>query len=221
MTCSRLRGGWSQRRPLHHRRASAPTVSRSRTFRCGRSATPCMQSYFRRPTPKSPRISLHICGQIVRASRQFMGHEWVSYDMSFRRMAANQGSLDWGVPNPGLYNDAYTGAVKSRANCFYCLDAHSLEDCPEAPETHPPPASCQPAEQRQGRLTPRQGSNVVEICRQFNGVRGCRFSRSRYAHLCERCHGPHPAIECGDRRQPMGQSRSPPAGRQWDPKQPR
>ena len=57
-----------------------------------------------------------------------MGHEWVSYDMSFRRTAVNPGSLDWGVPNPGLYNDAFTGVVKSRANCFYCLDALSSED---------------------------------------------------------------------------------------------
>ena len=169
---------------------------------------------------KAPHLFAYM-RTIVRASRQFMGHEWVSYDMTFRRTAANQGSLDWGVPNPGLYNDAFTGAVKSRANCFYCLDAHSSEDCPKAPEAHPSPASRHLAEQRQGRLAPRQGSNRVEICRQFNGVRGCRFARCRYAHLCERCHGPHPTMECGDRHQPMGRARSPPAGRQWDPKQPR
>ena len=164
---------------------------------------------------KAPHLFAYM-RTIVRASRQFMGHEWVSYDMTFRRTAANQGSLDWGVPNPGLYNDAFTGAVKSRANCFNCLDAHLSEDCPEAAEAHPP-ASRHLAEQRQGRLAPRQGSNVVEICRQFNGVWGCLFSPSP---LCERCHGPHPAMECGDRRQPMGRARSPPAGRQWDPKQP-
>ena len=169
---------------------------------------------------KAPHLFAYM-RTIVRASRQFMGHEWVSYDMTFRRTAANQGSLDWGVPNPGLYNDAFTGAVKSRANCFYSLDAHSSEYCPEAPEAHPSPASRHLAEQRQGRLAPRQGSNRVEICRQFNGVRGCRFARCHYAHLCERCHGPHPSMECGDRHQPMGRARSPPAGRQWDPKQPR
>ena len=168
---------------------------------------------------KAPHLFAYM-RTIVRASRQFAGHEWVSYDMTFRRTAANQGSLEWGVPNPGLYNDAFTGAVRSRANCFYCLDAHASEDCPEAPDAHPP-AVRQSVEQKQGRPAPRQAPNVVEVCRQFNGVRGCRFSRCRYAHLCERCHGPHPVMGCGDRQQPMGRSRSPPPGRPWDPKQPR
>ena len=34
---------------------------------------------------------------ITRASRNFEGTAWVSYDMAFRRQAANQRSLYWGV----------------------------------------------------------------------------------------------------------------------------
>ena len=49
---------------------------------------------------------------IVRASRQFMGHEWVSYDMTFRRTASNQGSLDWGYQTQACTTiNAITGAV--------------------------------------------------------------------------------------------------------------
>lgn len=72
---------------------------------------------------------------IVQASHKFGGH---SYDMTFWCTAANQGSLDCGVPNPGIYDDAFTGVVKSWANCFYCLDAYLSADCPEAPEFRSP-----------------------------------------------------------------------------------
>ena len=34
---------------------------------------------------------------ITRVSRNFEGTAWASYDMAFRRQAANQRSLDWGV----------------------------------------------------------------------------------------------------------------------------
>jgi len=44
---------------------------------------------------------------IVRASRNFEGTAWVSYDMSYRRAAANKCSLDWGLPDPGRFNDAF------------------------------------------------------------------------------------------------------------------
>ena len=36
---------------------------------------------------------------IVRASCNFEGTAWVSYDMSYRRAAANKQSLDWGLPD--------------------------------------------------------------------------------------------------------------------------
>ena len=34
---------------------------------------------------------------ILKAQRSFLGDAWVSYDMAYRRRAANQKSLDWGV----------------------------------------------------------------------------------------------------------------------------
>ena len=43
---------------------------------------------------------------ISRASRNFKSAVWASYDMAFRKQAANRGSLDWGVVDTALYNEA-------------------------------------------------------------------------------------------------------------------
>lgn len=79
---------------------------------------------------------------IVRASRNFEGTAWVSYDVSFRRAAANKRSLDWGLPDPGRFNDAFVGRSKVIPRCTYCLsDTHTADDCPDAPSQRQPPLS--------------------------------------------------------------------------------
>ena len=38
----------------------------------------------------------------------------------------------------------------------------------------------------------------VEICRLYNEQgAGCTYPACRFAHLCMRCHRPHPQFECG------------------------
>ena len=39
---------------------------------------------------------------ITKASRTFESSAWASYDMAFRRQAANCGSLDWVFVDPAL-----------------------------------------------------------------------------------------------------------------------
>ena len=56
---------------------------------------------------------------IVRASWNFEGPAWATYDMAFRRQATNQQSLDWGIIDPVLYNEAFTGRVKAIPHCRY------------------------------------------------------------------------------------------------------
>ena len=72
---------------------------------------------------------------IVRASRNFEGTAWLSYDAAFRRQAAIHGSFDWGVIDPTLYNEAFTGRARIKARCSHCLsDTHGSHSCPLAPE---------------------------------------------------------------------------------------
>ena len=160
---------------------------------------------------------------ISRASRTFESLAWASYDMAFRRQAANRGSLNWGVVDPALYNEAFTGRARAIARCSYCLsDTHAAHECPYAPQEVKPVEAKSWAEARTGRPSQRQSvqgqagprAPTVEICRLFNNPAGnhCRFPLCRYAHLCVRCRSPHPLSECADRRRnsTRGHSSPPP-----------
>ena len=142
---------------------------------------------------------------ITRASRNFEGTAWASYDMAFRRQAANLRSLDWGVIDSALYNEAFTGRARLIPRCRFCLaDTHDTKECTFAPEERQSPvrAFSSPREQRS-----------VQICQLFNKPSGnaCRYRHCRYAHLCSKCRrGSHPAAECTGRH---GRSPSPKEGR--------
>ena len=71
---------------------------------------------------------------IIHASRNFTGTAWASYDVCFRRKAANRRSLDWGVVDQDLYSKSFTGRAKGTPRCIYCLsDAHVSDECVDAP----------------------------------------------------------------------------------------
>ena len=97
---------------------------------------------------------------IVRVSRNFEGTAWVTYDTSFRRAAANKGSLDWGVPDPGGFNDALVGQAKKVPRCLFRLsDTKKADDCSDAPATKQPLSTAQAqADQRVGTSASRQPS---------------------------------------------------------------
>ena len=64
---------------------------------------------------------------ITKASRTFESSAWASYDMAYRRQAANRGSLDWGVVDTALYNEAFAGRAKIMCRCRYCLHRWGME----------------------------------------------------------------------------------------------
>ena len=145
---------------------------------------------------------------------------WASYDMAFRRQAANRGSLDWGFVDPALYNGAFAGRARQIPRCRYCLaDTHASQECFHAP------AEPLPARWPSHLAVPRQpqGSSnrpvSAEICRLFNSPGGsrCHFPQCRYAHLCAKCRPPHYAAECGDRRQQPASSGIQPATSKTSP----
>ena len=151
---------------------------------------------------KAPQLMAYL-RTIIRASRNFEGAAWATYDMAFRRQAANRRSLDWGMTDPVLYNEAFTGRAKAIPRCKYCLsDSHASHDCTYAPEE---PKQSRPFQPARSSTVP-----VAQICRLFNKQGGsqCRYKHCRYAHLCARCNRPHPVADC-DRRQPTHRARSP------------
>ena len=169
---------------------------------------------------KAPHLFAYL-RTITKASRTFESSAWASYDMAYRRQAANRGSLDWGVVDTALYNEAFAGRAKIMSRCRYCLaDTHGSRECVHAPveggaATGAGPSYSGSTDNRIGRLPSRQtvpagrGASA-DICRLFNSLGGsrCKFPQCRYAHLCLRCRRPHPQSECGEKRQ-RGRSRSP------------
>ena len=125
----------------------------------------------------------------MRASRNFEGTAWVSYDAAFRRQAAIHGSFDWGVIDPTLYNEAFTGRARIKARCSHCLsDTHGSRSCPLAPEDWQLP--------RQEPDAPSTSSGGIPLCGLFNSTKGnsCHYSDCRYTHICSNCRwGSHPA----------------------------
>ena len=55
---------------------------------------------------KAPQFMCYL-RTIVRASRNFEGSAWASYDAAYRRQAANQKSLDWAAIDSTIY-EAFT-----------------------------------------------------------------------------------------------------------------
>ena len=108
---------------------------------------------------------------ITRASRNFEGAGWASYDMAFSHQVANQCSLDWGVIDSALYNEAFTGQVRLIPRCRFCLaDSHYSRECTFGPEERYLPA-----------LAPYSSTHreqrSVQIRQLFNKPRGnaCRY----------------------------------------------
>ena len=140
---------------------------------------------------------------IVRASRNFEGPAWATYDMAFRRQAANRQSLDWGITDPVLYNEAFMGRAKP-----YLAVGTVYWTAMQAMTARMPQmtlSSTAPSPQNRTSTTA-----TAQIYRLFNRAEGsqCRYKYCRYAHLCARCSRPHPAADC-DRSQSAHGLRSP------------
>ena len=113
---------------------------------------------------KTPHFMAHL-RTITRASRNFEGAAWASYDMAFQRQAANQCSLDWGVIDSALYNEAFTGRARLIPRCRFCLaDSHNSRECTFGPEERYLPARAPYSSAHSSVLDQR----LVQICQLFN-----------------------------------------------------
>ena len=159
---------------------------------------------------------------IIRAERNYESGHWVSYDRQYRREALARKNLDWSVPDPRLFSEAFTGRARSIPRCTFCLrDDHTGQNCPSNPDRawsgwFPGPTSWAVPSQawspKSAPLPPRQElGSPLEVCRRFNEGR-CRLAaKCRYLHTCKECGNKgHPAVTCPrSQHLPPGRSRSP------------
>ena len=166
---------------------------------------------------KAPEL-LAYQASIIRAERNYEGKQWVAYDRQFRREALARKDLDWSVPDPRLYNEAFTGRARAIPRCSFCLqDDHGANACPHNPNR---PMYGWSAElpswlAHQALAHHSTGPSAQqEICRRFNEGR-CRKAGCRYRHACSGCQEPHLLVDCPQK----GPSRA--AARSRSPRGPR
>ena len=137
---------------------------------------------------------------ILRASQEYEGSAWTTYDAAYRRQAAATGNKQWSKVNPSLYMVCFTGKARKATRCDLCLSAaHKTEDCHLTSDDDPDLVKrVRAVESAVVAFSGRpQGVRIqpMEICRLFN-ERRCKFKNCKYRHVCHLCASNHPAIEC-------------------------
>ena len=154
---------------------------------------------------------------IIRASQDFMGSAWLTYDDTFRRQVAVSGNKHWGVYNSSLYSMCFTGKAQTLRKSEYCLSKdHNLQPCPLKSEQLPvetPSLNPMQSSQATPSLNFMQYSHTPNEswprCRRFNEGR-CTLMDCSYCHVCIKCGEHHPAIYCGQSsRRGRGRSQAP------------
>ena len=157
---------------------------------------------------------------IVRCERNYRASQWIAYDRAFRREALAAHDLNWSLPNPRLFQEAFTGRARDIPRCNLCLnDDHTTESCPTNPQRAfgylPPPSSNPPPPPPSywGRAAqpPRDSRRQSqELCHRWNnGLCRVADSRCRFTHACRECRGSHRAINCPRANPHNGRDRSP------------
>lgn len=133
---------------------------------------------------------------ILRASQEYEGSAWTTYDAAYRRQAAATGHKEWSKINPSLYTVCFTGKARKTTRCNLCLSAaHKTDDCHLTTDEDPDLAVRVRAVESAVVAFSGRTRQSTEICRLFNEKR-CRFRSCKYRHICQICSGNHPVVDC-------------------------
>ena len=151
---------------------------------------------------------------ILRASQEYEGLAWATYDAAYRRQAAATGHKQWSKVNPSLYTVCFTGKARKVTRCDLCLStAHKTSECSLTMDEDPDVGQRLKAVESaviafsgnyQG-FTATRGIRSPEVCRLFNEKR-CKFRNCKYRHVCRTCQGNHPATDCPSSAKRMEQA---------------
>ena len=114
-----------------HRRPSKPPVTTIRSWlECYSRMAAVLTSRF----PEKAAELWAYQTTIIHAAHTYEGANWVAYDRLYCREMLAAKNLNWSVPNPRLYSEAFTGRAKRHPQCPHCLsEDRSAAGCPHNP----------------------------------------------------------------------------------------
>lgn len=128
--------------------------------------------------------------EMAKYAKRFQWPSWVIYDQNFRQEMASRPGLMWSRAEPTIFSQCFLGMAKNSAEawCKYCHSVdHASDICGEAPRKAP-------------RFQQQVSSGSMQICRNFNSLRGCSFQSCKYAHKCSICKGAHSRVHCNQKK---------------------
>ena len=157
----------------------------------------CFSTYVAVRAPLAPQLIpefMAYMATIIQVSQDYVGLAWVRYDAAFRRQAALKGDTKWSAINTTLFT-LCCSVPSAKKRCELCLaDTHSEGECAQRGDQEPELRDRMKAMEAAvltmvklagGRSDQTPGNR--EICRKFNSVRGCGFSKCKYWHACSTC----------------------------------
>lgn len=126
---------------------------------------------------------------VLKASQQYDGLYWRTYDTHYRVTTAATGNWTWSRLHTDLYTRFITGRAKQVSVCSLCDSmGHSSADCPRRARKKTIVGTASPKRRWQWPL---------DVCAEFNTRGTCSFQeRCKYCHSCGDCGGDHPAKDC-------------------------
>ena len=117
---------------------------------------------------------------ILRASQDFGGMAWVTYDAAFQRQAFITGNHQWSKVNPSImYSICFSGVARTGQRCELCLSlSYTTQECTLIGDTDPEVSSrLEALESAVLAFSARSPGSTrpSELCRNFNAGR-CRMT---------------------------------------------
>lgn len=132
---------------------------------------------------------------ITKASLDYEGTPWLSYDSHFRRVAAAAKLTDWSQVDASLWTLYFTSARLSHGSLggLAVISSPQKEVDTQRKKVATPKGLGATQRSRYSPYPPR-----MPICKNWN-YRGCTEASCRFRHMCIECHSPsHTGRECPD-----------------------
>ena len=206
--------------PLSTKDSSPPEASRVATPRRRRAVTDiatwiqCFTTYISVTSTLHPQVVPELLAYltfILRASQDFGGVAWVTYNQAFRRQAYITSNRSWSNVNPSLYSICFAGVARVGQRCDLCLSlSHPTRECTLGGDPEVDVSSrlrtlesallavegtTQPSPSPQPGFRTRS----AEVCRKYDMGRCCMLN-CRYRHVCRVCGGSSPVWSCCERQ---------------------